>query len=634
MHDKVSRRGVLQGGLTAAAALATSPAAQAASRERPNILWFVSEDNFPYVGAYGDPIAHTPTIDAMAARGILYRHAYASGPVCAVSRFAILTGIHAQSCAPAQHMRANAILPSELRTYPEYLRQAGYYCTNNSKTDYNSNVEPDRIWDESSETAHWRGRPAGQPFMAVFNSMTTHESRLFQPTPGRVGPADVRVPAYLPDVPEIRSDFASYYNLIEKMDGELAAKLAELQADGLAEDTIVFHYSDHGGALARSKRYCYDDGLRCVLIVYLPPKWAHLAPQGPGTAVDSPVSLVDLAPTLLSLAGLPVAPQMQGKAFLGQNAGVRSTVFGARDRMDERYDMVRTATDGRFRYIRNYLPHRPWGMHGAFEWTAKGYQGWEREMLAGRLDEAQMRFFQPKPYEELYDLQSDRDELRNRIADPALASVRRALRQAVDREMLAITDNGFIPEGSQLEGYRESRAAGAYPLRQVMQLAQVAARGDRRKLAVLRKALKHDHYVMRYWGAIGLAVLGEGAAPAVAELEQIARGDSSSHVRVAAAEAWLRAAQAPAAVALLAGLAMAPQAEPVRLYALNSLTENLDLVRTPAVHAAATAGKADGDEYLQRAGSYLLARLDGTYDPMTSNQGSATGPWNTPRPAR
>jgi len=367
MDKQVTRRQALQGGLASVAALSAPADGLAAPQERPNILWFVSEDNFPYVGAYGDSIAHTPTIDALAAKGILFRHAYAAAPVCAPSRFAILTGVHAQSCSPAQHMRAKAALPTELRTYPEYLRQAGYYCTNNSKTDYNCDVEPARIWDESSKHAHWRGRSAGKPFFAVFNSMTTHESQLFQPTPGRVKLDQVRVPAYLPDIPEIRNDFASYYNLIEKMDGELAAKLEELKVDGLADDTIVFHYSDHGGALARSKRYCYDDGLRCVLIVYLPPKWAHLARQRPGTTYETPVSLVDLAPTLLSIAGLPPARQMQGKAFLGPAAVPRSTVYGARDRMDERYDMVRTVTSGRYRYIRNYLPHRPWGMHGAFE---------------------------------------------------------------------------------------------------------------------------------------------------------------------------------------------------------------------------------------------------------------------------
>ena len=172
--------------------------------------------------------------------------------------------------------------------------------------------------------------------------------------------------------------FASYYNLIARMDGEIGARLKELEADGLAEDTIVFYYSDHGGVLPRSKRYCYEEGLRVALIAHFPPKWQHLAPVPMGSTVADPVSLVDLAPTLLSLAGVPKPAQMHGSAFLGSEIGKRSAyAFGMRDRMDERYDMVRTACDGRYRYIRNYMPHRPWGVYSSFVWIARGYQSWD-----------------------------------------------------------------------------------------------------------------------------------------------------------------------------------------------------------------------------------------------------------------
>jgi arylsulfatase A-like enzyme len=220
----------------------------------------VSEDNNPWIGAYGDSLARTPNIDALAARGLLYRNAFSAAPVCAPSRFAILTGVHAESCAPANHMRARARLDGELRTYPEYLREAGYYCTNNDKTDYNCDVDAAAIWNESGKNAHWKNRPEGAPFLAVFNLGTTHESSLFQPVAGAVTLTEVRVPAYLPDTPEIRQDFASYYNLIERMDGELGARLRELEDAGLLDDTIVFYYSDNGGALPRTKRYCHDQG--------------------------------------------------------------------------------------------------------------------------------------------------------------------------------------------------------------------------------------------------------------------------------------------------------------------------------------------------------------------------------------
>lgn len=609
----VGRREAIKRGTTGLAAIASTRLLGESDRPLPNILWLVSEDNNPFIGAYGDKIARTPTIDALAAKGALYRNVYSTGPVCAISRFAILTGINAQSCAPANQMRAVAHLPSYLRTYPEYLRSAGYYCTNNWKTDYNCDVSPARIWNESSAKAHWRNRPAGQRFMAVFNYMTTHESMLFHVTPGRTQPADVRVPAYLPDTPDVRNDIASYYNLMERMDGQLAERLAELEADGLADDTIVFYYSDNGGVLPWSKRYSNEAGLRVSMVVYVPPKWQHLAGVKPGSVVEAPTSLMDLAPTLLSLVGIPVPRTMHGHPFLGPQSAPQRYAFGMRDRMDERYDFVRSVTDGRYRYIRNYMPHRPYGMHGGFEWQMKSYQDWERRHLANTLNARQERFFHPKPFEELYDHRVDPDEIDNRIADPALRTTVERLRHALDEQMLAINDNGFIPESSPLEGYEASRAPGAYPLRDIMELAGTAASGSPRSLALLRKRLTHSNEVIRYWAATGLLIQRGRAMAAAPELLLTAQSDPSPRVRVPAAEALVHVGQAAAGIAELAALAGPDQDKRVRLQALNALTEVGDAAR-PAM-AAITAAAADKDEYLQRAGSYLVAVLDGTYDP-------------------
>jgi arylsulfatase A-like enzyme len=366
-----SRRDVVQ------AAVATFVAAAVGGNHvgrgpqaRPNILWLVSEDNNPFLGCYGDTLAHTPNIDALARRGLLYRHAFCAAPVCAPSRFGILTGVHPESCAPANQMRAAATLPPPLKTYPEYLRDAGYYCTNNAKTDFNCTADASKIFDESSPKAHYRNRPEEKPFFAIFNHESSHESCLMAmpgaapgyraaPQEGRVQPADVRVPAYLPDTPDIRSDRARYYNAIERMDGQIGERLKELDEAGLADDTIVFYYSDNGGVLPRSKRYCYDEGLRCAMVVAFPPNWAHLAPAPMGTEITTPVSLVDLAPTVLSLVGVPAPAHMQGAAFAGPLARSRGPyAFGMRNRMDERYDFVRAATDGRVHYLRSYTPNR------------------------------------------------------------------------------------------------------------------------------------------------------------------------------------------------------------------------------------------------------------------------------------
>lgn len=590
-------------------------------RPRPNILWLVSEDNCPFIGAYGDKLAKTPVIDALAKRGVLYENVYCNAPVCAPSRFGILTGCYPESCAPAQHMRAEAKLPASIKTYPEYLRSAGYYCTNNDKTDYNCDVDPARIWDASDKAAHWRNRPANTPFMSVFNYMTTHESRMFKPTPttGAVTPDQMKIPAYLPDTPAMRNDFASYYNLITKMDGQVGEKLAELEADGLSDDTIIFYYSDNGGVLPRSKRYCYDEGLRVALVVYVPPKWRHLCPVPMGTRVSTAVSLIDLAPTLLSLVDIPKPAYMQGSAFLGSHLGDRSPfVFGMRNRMDERYDFVRTATDGRYRYIRNYMPHRPWGMHGAFEWIAKGYQSWDAERFAGRLDPIQARFFGPKPFEEFYDLHSDPDQIDNLIDNGQQGPRIATFRQALDAHMVSIRDNGFIPEGEVGEGYVDSRDDAKYPLVEIMALADIAARGDRAGLPMLRKSLRHANPTMRYWAATGLVILGKSAVPAQGDLLTGAK-DMSPAVRVAAAEALCRAGFMDEGLIHLTDVLRTGSTVPPRLMALNAL-DSLGAAAIPALPAV-KAAVADEDDYIFRAAGYLEAVLEGRYQPgMTFNR--------------
>lgn len=591
---------------------------------RPNILWLVSEDNNPYLGCYGDTLARTPNIDALAARGLLFRHVFSAAPVCAPSRFGILTGVHPESCAPANHMRATALLPPEIRTYPEHLREAGYYCANNAKTDFNCNADAARIFDESSATAHYRNRPAGKPFFAIFNHQTSHESSQFTSSSGAMTPDRVRVPAFLPDTPEVRANIAQYYNTIERMDAEIGAKVSELEVSGLADDTIVFYYSDNGGVLPRSKRYCYNEGLRCAVVVAFPPKWAHLAPAAMGTVIEAPVMLVDLAPTVLSLAGTPAPAAMQGAAFLGPHARSRRTyAFGMRNRMDERYDFVRAATDGRFHYIRNYTPHRVF-QHGAYEWQSPAYRSWETEYRAGRLDEVQKRFFEgTRPFEELYDLETDRDQIRNLAGVPGHAARLRAMRQAMDEHMLAIVDNGFIPEGLPQEGYHASRDASAYPLTRLMALGARAAARDRANLASFIADLGDPNPIVRYWAAQGMLMLGAGAAPARAALDRMMRSDAVAQNRVVAAEALATIASSPEAVRTLAAIVDGADPWPVKLQALNALTFLGDQAKAvlPTIKAAAESTQ----EYLRNAGRYLEALLEGRYEPSYPVFGGGPG---------
>ncbi|EQB16995.1 hypothetical protein RLDS_06060 [Sphingobium lactosutens DS20] len=591
--------------------------AASANPQLPNILWLVSEDNNPFIGAYGDKAAHTPNLDALAAQGILYRNVYSSAPVCSPSRFGILTGAYPESCSPAQHMRATAKLPSSFRTYPEYMRSAGYYCTNNSKTDYNCDVDPDRIWDVSGDNGHWRNRPEGAPFLAVFNYMTTHESSLFRPVPGSEAMGPIRIPGYLPPTPAIENDYAKYYKLMSIMDGQIGDRLAELEADGLADNTIVFYYSDNGGVLPRSKRYCYDEGLRVAMIVRVPPKWQHLSPAKPGSVIDTPVTLLDLPPTLLALANMGQPAHMQGNPIMGSGKLVPNDyVFGMRNRMDERYDFVRTVADGRYRYIRNYMPHRIWGMRGDFEWILKSYQSWEEEHIAGRLNADQDRFFQTKPYEELYDLAEDPDQLSNLVSDAVQSARLAQLRTALDRHMLKIRDNGFIPEGSDAEGYDISQQDSHYPLKQIMVMAQAAARGDVRKLALLQSGLKNRNGVVRYWAATGLLILKQKAKVAEAALARAAAEDPWLSVRVVCAEALCHLRQDDKGQRILGEIIVQDIPFPPRLQALNAL-DALGEASRPALDAIMQV-QDDKNEYIVRAARPLLAKLEGTYRPDIS----------------
>jgi hypothetical protein len=305
---------------------------------------------------------------------------------------------------------------------------------------------------------------------------------------------------------------------------------------------------------------------------------------------------------------------MQGRALLGAHAGAaRQYAFGSRDRMDERYDMIRTVTDGRYRYIRNYMPHRPWGQHVAFEWFAKGYQDWEREYRAGRLNADQARFFGKKPYEELYDLKKDRDQLRNLAGRPAQRDRLRKMRQLLDQHMLDVNDNGFIPEGASAEGYETSRKPGAYPLRELMTLAEQSARRRPANLGMLRTRLGDQNEIVRFWATQGLLMLENAARPALPALERAMQTDPSPHVRIVAAEAVAGLANPEPAVAVLTSLLDVANTPPVRLQAMNALTF-LGAKARPALPVIRKA-TADDSKYVNNAARYLETVLDWTYAP-------------------
>lgn len=591
------------------------PSDASARARRPNILWILSEDNNPSLGCYGDRVAHTPRLDRLASRGSRFETAYCTSPVCAPSRFSLLTGVHAEAAGPAHHHRAVARMPGGFVGFPQLLREAGYYCTNNAKTDYNADVDLAATWDESGGSAHWRNRPAGVPFFAQITLMTTHESMLFRDTPPATSPEVVRVPPQLPDCPEIRQDLARYYDATEAMDAQVGAILDQLDEDGVADDTIVFYFGDNGGSVAGSKRFLNDRGLRVPLIIAFGENWRRWAPGPPGRAITTPVSQIDLPVTTLALAGIAAPGHMHGQRIAGEAPQWRRYVFGQRGRMDERYDLQRAVRDERYLYVRNYLPHRPYGQYVAYQWRAAGYQAWERRHLEGTLTPVQDRFWQDKPYEELYDLRTDPDGVYN-LADIAThATALARLRTALDEHMLAVNDNGLLPEGSPIEGYRESRRPGAYPLRRIMTTARLAARREPANLRRLLNRLTDRDPTVRYWAAQGMLGLGAHASGSAERLARRFAVERDVNVRTVLAETLARLGVPDDAVAFLAATVARAGDRGVRLRAIDALTHVGDHARPYRSDIADAASSSDG--LVRDAARYLLLVLDGEYTPET-----------------
>lgn len=585
---------------------------------RPNILWIMSEDLPPRSGAYGDTLARTPNLDSLSLDGVLFEKAFSTSPVCAPSRFSVITGVYPWSMAPGQHMQAEAQVPADLPTYAQLLRAAGYYAVNNNKTHYNSTIDENAIWDECSPTAHWRRRPTSEtPFFAAFMPQETHESAVYRQPIGSVAVTDVEVPEFLPDTPEIREDIARYYSAIEKLDEQVGVILDELREDGLYESTIIIWTSDHGGVWPRSKRFVYDEGLQIPFVVRVPEAWQGLSPWDPGTRVDMAVGQIDITPTVLALAEAEVPAHMQGVALLGANAPEPlGIVFGGRDRMDERWDLMRTARDGRFRYIRNYAPDLPWGQHYAFAWLAAGWQSYEREHLAGNLTPVQEAFWRDKPAEELYDTIADPDETRNLIDDPTFTFDVQRLRRAVDEHMVDVVDNGLIPEGHDAEGWFASRDENTYPLRRVMDVAAVAIRRDPAAIPQLVESLRDSNDIIRFWGARGLVMLREAAAPATDAIAE-ALADVSPHVRVVAAWAALYTEERAAAMRVLIDHLRTESPWQIQLLSVNALTfaPASAVEALPAVEALFDVDQ----EYVRGAARYLRLVLRGEYAPEAKN---------------
>lgn len=505
----------------------TSAMLRADEPERPNILWITSEDNSPqWLGCYGNSQALTPRIDGLARGGVRFTQAYSNAPVCAVARSTLLTGVYAVTQG-TQHMRSRNAIPAANRPYVSYLREAGYYCTNNAKTDFNISGNDKSIWDECSNKAHYRNHAEGQPFFSIFNLTISHESSLFPetvkknrnngniPKQSRLKPTDIALPPYVPDLPEIRNDFAIYHDVITTLDTRVGEVLDELQAAGLADDTIVFYYSDHGGPTPRGKRYLENTGVQVPLVIHVPEKWKHLCPFETNSQVDELVSFVDFAPTVLSIIGIDKPTQMPGRAFMGEKRvepAVDAIVFLYGDRFDDVVGMRRGVTDGRFKYFRCFTPWLPAAPYSYYPLTIPGWKAWQVAASENSLSGYHQKIWEtPQPVEYLFDIQNDPWEINNLADDPKSDSQLQKMRKRLMDEMIEVRDTGLVPEGmfeelSNGQPIATFLTETKFDFPAAAKLAFDVTGLSSEANQAIRQNIESDNPVFRYWSIAGCLV--------------------------------------------------------------------------------------------------------------------------------
>lgn len=535
--------------------LATGKANEAS--DRPNILWLSCEDISAHLHCYGYPNARTPNLDRLAAQGTRYTNAFVTAGVCAPCRSAIITGMY-QTSLGTHHMRCKAELPPHVKPFPTYVREAGYYCTNSSKQDYQFKT-PKGVWDESSGKAHWKKRPdKNQPFFAVFNYTGCHESGIaskgkYDSVTEGLEKIDRSVaveslPPYYPDTPIVREDWGRYYDVITAMDRWVGEHLQALEDAGEADNTIVVYWSDHGVGLPRAKRWLYDSGMHVPLIVRIPEKYRVDGQGTPGTVSDQLVSLIDLGPTTLNLAGSKMPERVHGQAFLGANTPApRDYVYGARDRMDERYDIIRATRDKRYKYIRNYESFKTFYQYMNTPERGALMQEIRRVQSEGTANEGVAKFLTPsKPIEELYDTQIDPHEMNNLASDPQYKNILGRMRKTHLAWVLETRDLGLVPEAEI--NARQGKLGSAWAIlggdqagtliNRLRDAASLSLEGAN-SLPKMRQTLKDDDAAVRYWAAVGIGNLGTAGSAAKNDLT-LALADDSENVRVAVARALCR----------------------------------------------------------------------------------------------
>ncbi|MEX1240745.1 MAG: sulfatase-like hydrolase/transferase [Cyclobacteriaceae bacterium] len=485
----------------------------------PNIVWVTAEDMSPMLGSYGDENAHTPHLDAFAKRSIRYTNVFATSPVCSPARSTLITGYYAASLG-TQHLRSEIDIPDAIRPYPKYLREAGYFTTNNVKEDYN--FIDTTIWDLSSNKAHWRRREGDQPFFSIFNLMLTHQSsifgddaayekrvRKFLPFVKTISPDSVVLPPYYPNTPELRKQMARYYTNVGIIDYQFSQIMKELEEDGLTENTIVFFYTDHGTGVPRSKRAAFDSGLKVPLLIHIPDKYAEKFGFRPSTTTDRLVSFIDFPPTLMKLAGVEVPADLPGRPFLPETASEEPAfVYATSDRVDEGYEMTRTVRTKQYRYIRNFLPQLPLLQPNFYTDQSGIMKALNAARRSADLTPVQKALFAgERMVEELYDAEKDPHHTNNLVGDPQYRDVIMEMRNMLIDKLKDIHDLGFMPEpemmrlSANITPFALARDKEVYPLDEIVDACGLMLE-ETPTLEKVMDHLNHDNGFVRYWTLI------------------------------------------------------------------------------------------------------------------------------------
>ncbi|HAY74075.1 MAG TPA: sulfatase [Opitutae bacterium] len=519
--------------------------------KKPNVVFLVSEDNsVHYLKHYGAKFGSMPHVEKMAEEGLTFNHAFSNGPVCSVARSTLATGILAPRGGFQYHRKS--ALANGIQPWSAILKQAGYYCANNRKTDYNFSTGKGEAWNESSSKATWRKRSSPeQPFFYMQSFAVCHESSLHFSEKTMRGektktPVDqVAVHPYHPDTPTFRYTLARYFDRMRLVDEQMGELLNKLKADGLIEDTFVFYFGDHGGVLPRGKGYAYESGLHVPLVVRIPENFRKLVDHKRGTRTDGFVSFIDFGPTVLNLAGLPVPRQMDGSAFLGKGTTAnelasRDEAFGYADRFDEKYDLVRTLRKGKWKYVRNYHGFYPDGLQNNYRYRMLAFQEWRNLFHKGVLNEAQSQFFKARPPEQLFDLSTDPHEVKDLSTSPAHQSVLIELRGRLRNKLKEINDLSFYPESHLVEEILADPIAygkkHSKEIAQLVDLADLAILPYRDAERSLQRALEKGSAWEKYWACVVCSHFGEKAKSAVSALQALEQ-DRNLMVRMRAVEA-------------------------------------------------------------------------------------------------